>query len=347
MKKKIAGALCALFLMLGMSAPVQAQGTLPFSMTQAVDNNGHPFVGALLYFYQVGTVATRQDSFQDTALTIPNQWPLPSDAFGRIPPFYLASGSVHVRMTDQFGGPIFDYPNALVIGPSGGGGGGASVDPTTIAATGDIKFRLTGETVTGWVKMNALTIGSATSGATGRANADAQNLFVYLWTNCTNAHCPVGGGRGGSALGDFSANKTIQMPDCRGRVCMYGLDDMGNSAAGRILASNISSGGGDGVTTPMASGGSANVNLQVAMIPVLPFVGTAGTFNLNSSVVTTNTNQQARNDLGNFQAMNSSNVPGTVSVTVTPAGTVNLASGGTAATPTVSPFVLGTYYMKL
>jgi hypothetical protein len=37
---------------------------------------------------------------------------------------------------------------------------------------------MTSEVVTGWVKLNATTIGSATSGATQRANSDTQNLFV-------------------------------------------------------------------------------------------------------------------------------------------------------------------------
>ena len=211
----------------------------------------------MLYFYQVGTVATQQNSFQDTGLSLLNPWPLVLDANGRIPLFYLANGAVHVRLTDASGVVQFDIPNALVIGPSAGGGGGGAVDPTTVLVTGDIKSRMSSEFVTGWVKLNAQTIGSAGSGATQRANSDTQNLFVYLWNNCTNTHCPVVGGRGANGLADFQANKQMTVPDCRGRICGVGLDDMGNTAAGRIFNQNVTSGGGDTVTTPGASGGEA------------------------------------------------------------------------------------------
>lgn len=244
---------------------VAAQGTLPISLQQQFSFTncqtftnacGTPLQGGLLYFYQVGTVATQQNSFQDTGLSLLNPWPLVLDANGRIPLFYLANGAVHVRLTDSSGVVQFDIPNALVIGPSAGGGGGGAVDPTTVLATGDIKFRMTQEFVTGWVKLNAQTIGSSTSGATQRANSDTQNLFVYLWNNCTNNHCPVLGGRGASGLADFNANKQMTLPDWRGSGPM-GVDDMGNSPAGRIFNQNVTSGGGDTVTTPGASGGEA------------------------------------------------------------------------------------------
>lgn len=241
-------------------------GTLTFSGQQQFDINGQPLVGALLYFYEIGTVATPQNSYQDFGLSILNPNPLPTDTYGRIPNFYLADGQVHARFVDATGVVVFDYDNVQVLGPSsssGGGGGGGNVDPTTIASTGDIKFRATSETLTGWVKLNGLTIGAAISGATQRANADTQSLFVYLWINFSNAHCPVSGGRGASGLADFRANKTIQLPDLRARV-PTGLDDMGNAAAGIIQASNVTSGGGDGPTTAAAFGGEANHALIIA-----------------------------------------------------------------------------------
>ena len=188
-------------------------GMIPLSMSQNVDINGQPLAGALLYIFQVGTVATPQNSYQDFGLTLVNPNPLQADQNGRFPAFYLADGQVHVRLTDSTGVVVFDYPDLQVLGPSsgGGGGGGGSVDPTSIASTGDFKFRPTSETLTGWVKANGQTIGSASSGATQRANADTQNLFVYLWSNFSNAKCPVSGGRGATALADFQANKTIRL----------------------------------------------------------------------------------------------------------------------------------------
>src|ERR1700732_1497526 len=102
-----------------------AQGTLPIIFQQQMNfvgcsgiagPCGTPLSGGLLYFFYVGTVNTPQNSYQDTALTIPNPSPLVLDSNGRVPPFYLANGSVHVRLTDSTGVVMFDYANALVIG---------------------------------------------------------------------------------------------------------------------------------------------------------------------------------------------------------------------------------------
>jgi hypothetical protein len=328
----------------------QAQGTLPlalvqqFSFTncQAFTNAcGTPLIGGLLYFYQVGTVATVQNSFQDTGLTLPNPWPLVLDSNGRVPNFYLANGSVHVRLTDANGVVQFDIPSALVIGASSGGGGGGSVDPTTIASTGDTKFRFTSEFLTGWVKANAQTIGSATSGATQRANADTQNLFVYLWTNCPDAHCPVLGGRGASGLADFTANKQITLLDCRGRICGVGLDDMGNAAAGRIFAANVTSGGGDTVTTPNATGGEALHTLTLAQVPNGQFTFNDATHthtipNVVTSGATVGTIAGSQITLG-----------GTVTTSAVATGASITDHAGGGSHNVMTNFMLGTWYMKL
>src|SRR6185437_9507603 len=97
-------------------------GTLNIALTQQFDIDGSPLAGAQLYFFQVGTVATPQNSYQDYGLTILQPNPLVSDQYGRIPMFYLADGQVHVRLTDVNGVVIFDYPTMQVIGPSSGGG---------------------------------------------------------------------------------------------------------------------------------------------------------------------------------------------------------------------------------
>lgn len=344
MKKNIMGALCALALLFGFAAPVSAQGSIPVALQQISDQNGHPIVGALLYFYQVGTVATRQDSFQDTGLTLANQWPLPTDAFGRVPMFYLASGSIHVRLTDASGLVIFDYPSMLVIGPSGGGGGGSTVDPTTIASTGDTKFRPTSESLAGWVKMNGLTIGSAVSGATGRANSDTQALFIYEWTNCPNTHCVVSTGRGASGLADFNANKTLALPDCRARICGVGLDDMGAAASGRLQALNVTSGGGDGVTTPNATGGENVHSILQAQLPAIsPGITVTNTLTYNLNVgVSAGFNVAALQASGVAGVTNAINQSGG---SVTAAFTAPLGSG--TAMNVMTSFMLGTWFLKL
>lgn len=335
--------IAALFLL--WSPPVFAQGVINIALAQQVNANGIPLAGALLYVYQVGTVATPQNTFQDFGLTIPNPWPLAADSTGRIPMFYLANGQVHVRLTDATGVVIFDYPTMQVVGPSGGGGGGGgSIDPTSIASTGDIKFRATSETITGWVKVNSQTIGSASSGSTGRANADTQNLFVYLWTNCTNAHCPVLGGRGATALADFNANKQLTLPDFRGRA-PAGLDDMGASAAGRIASSNVTSGGGDTQTTPLATGGEANHALTVAELAAH-----------NHTIADPGHQHSTFGNIASLQAGASAQAvpanasgggnqsPGTNVITT--GITVNNNGSGTAHN-TMAPFALGSFYIKL
>lgn len=72
----------------------------------------------------------------------------------------------------------------------------------------------------GWLLCNGTTIGNAASGATARANADTQELYTLLWTNISDTYCPVSSGRGASASADFSANKTLTLPDARQKVLL-------------------------------------------------------------------------------------------------------------------------------
>ena len=108
--------------------------------------------------------------------------------------------------------------------------------------TGDVKWKLTGTTLTGWVPLNGLTIGSASSAATGRANADCQQLYYLLWNNFSNTLCPVTGGRGGSASADWTANKPIQLPDAQCKT-LLGVDGMGGAATtGRLSGVPVTAG---------------------------------------------------------------------------------------------------------
>lgn len=84
--------------------------------------------------------------------------------------------------------------------------------------TGDVKLTLKTTAPAGWVLANDGTIGSASSGATTRANADTEDLFTLLWTNVADAYAPVSGGRGGSAAADWAANKTIGLTKMLGRA---------------------------------------------------------------------------------------------------------------------------------
>jgi hypothetical protein len=90
--------------------------------------------------------------------------------------------------------------------------------------TGYIIQGLTTDVIGGYIAMNDLTIGSAASGATGRANIDTFPLYNLIYNNVIDTWAPVSGGRSGNAVTDFVANKTIFLPRALGRVLgTYGL----------------------------------------------------------------------------------------------------------------------------
>jgi len=171
-------------------------GTITLSMSQQLDTQGRPLAGGLLYFFQAGTT-NPQNAFLDSALTLPHPNPITLAADGRVPQFYLADGQIKIRLATAAGVTIVAADNLLVIGPSSGAGSPPSVDPTTVIATGDVKSKYGTGVLTGFVRLNGRTIGSATSGGTERANTDTQALFEYLWT--ADPNLAVSGGRGASA----------------------------------------------------------------------------------------------------------------------------------------------------
>jgi microcystin-dependent protein len=126
--------------------------------------------------------------------------------------------------------------------------------------TGEIKAYAGTAAPSGYVRANGRTIGNAASGASERANADTAALYSLLWDSYGDGVCPVSSGRGANAAADYAANKTIGLPDMRGRA-MIGLDDMGNSAAGRLAGATIDQ------TTNGASGGADTVTLAEGNLP--------------------------------------------------------------------------------
>lgn len=110
----------------------------------------------------------------------------------------------------------------------------AAAQPVT---TGDVKLTLKTTADTGWVMCNDGTIGPAGSGATTRANADCQALYTLLWTNVSNTHAPVTGGRGASAAADWAANKPIALTRMLGRA--LALAGTGSGLSARTLGQTI------------------------------------------------------------------------------------------------------------
>ncbi len=316
-------------------------GTIPLSLTQQNDKFGVPLIGGKLYLIQAGTVSTPQNGYQDSALTIPWPNPIILDAYGRLPQFWLADGSIKIRLTDVNGVEQFAQDGIIVTGASSGGGGGSPVDATTILATGDIKARYGTGALSGFVRANGRTLGSATSGATERANLDCDALFEYLWN--TDANLVVSTGRGVSSAADWAANKTIALPDWRGKA-IAGLDDMGNSAAGIFSGATFTSGA---ATTLGSIIGAARRTLTLSQIPtgitspvtVIPVYGNFPTGISASPLQFTPTGSGTF--IPQWGGVGSPNIEHQMTGTATS----NNTSG--AAHDTVSPYLLTTIYLKL
>jgi microcystin-dependent protein len=141
------------------------------------------------------------------------------------------------------------------------------------------------------------------------------------------------------------ANKAITLPDLRGRM-LAGLDDMGAAAAGRILSSNVTSGGGDLPTTPAATGGEANHALTVAELAAHNHTATDGG-HTHAFTYSHPDNNPAGGVAGNVNIINATS--GTTTVT-TQSGFSNITvanTGGGGTHNTMAPFALGSWYIRL
>lgn len=326
-------------------------GTIPLSMTQQFDVYGKPLKGGQLYIIQAGTVSTPQDAFVDSGLTVKQPYPMTLDAAGRVPQFFLADGSVKIRLQDASGVVQLSADQVLVIGPSAGGGGGATVDQTQLIQTGMMMFSHTTAQIAGFTRLNGRTIGSSTSGATERNNQDCQGLFLFLWPD---TNLVVSGGRGANALADWTANKQIALPDWRG-YALSGLDDMGNTPVGRLTATFF----GAVATVLGAFGGGESFQLLATHIPALTSANAAVSF--SASV---NSDNWVASNPGDSGATNTPPGGGGTGYTInigagavvskirsqgSASGSVSVTSSGTngAAHRTIGPRKLVTFYMKL
>lgn len=220
-------------------------------------------IGDRLSFYDTAT-STPQVVYADGALSVAHDQPILADARGMFPVIYLspAPGSYRQKLTDANGVLIFDdddidVPQSADYEPPDPG----VTDPTLLVTTG-MRIGYYGTAApAGWVRCNGRTLGSPSSGATERANADCQALFLHLWT--ADATLSVSGGRGASAAGDWAANKTIALPDYRDRIAI-GLGAMGNADINLIPDATVD--GGESNTTLGATVGSATHTLTAAQI---------------------------------------------------------------------------------
>lgn len=318
-------------------------GTIPLSLTQQFDNLGNRLSGGLMYFIQAGTTGTPQNAYQDAGLTLPWANPYTLLESARVPLLYFADGYVKVRITDSNGTQIFNQDNIPVTGFSSGGGGGGTIDPTTVLQSGQLIAMYGTGILSGFVRANARTIGNASSGATERANSDTAALFAFLWN--ADANLTVSTGRGASAVADYAANKTIALPDFRGRA-IAGLDDMGNTAAGRLTATYF----GTAATVLGAAGGAESALLAANQVPTITSVNAAQAI----SVVSTSNKVVTGTVLPNSGGAASitrflDNDAGQSAITSTGNNSISVAYTNVSQqnAKTISPAMLATIYIKL
>ena len=274
----------ACFLVLAASPALAASATLYNPVPAPIyDTTGALARGAKAYFYAAGT-STPLTVYQDAALTTPWTSPVSAGSNGVIPPVYLPYADYRVRITTFTGSVIVDADNIANPTPASGGGGG-STPANQIFNTGYIIATMGTGALDGFVRMNGRTIGSASSGGTERANADAQNLFLYLCSNLDDSIAAMGGGRGASCAADWAANKAIAVPSMQGRV-QAGVDDMGSSAVNILQVSTTctATNGSPTVTVTSASG------LGRAMYAIIDGVATGQINSISGTTLTLSAN---------------------------------------------------------
>jgi microcystin-dependent protein len=144
----------------------------------------------------------------------------------------------------------------------------------------------------------------------------------------------------GTAYGAGDGSTTFNVPDLRGRA-LFGLDNMGGSAANRIT---VAGGNFDG-TVLGNTGGGQNQTLTQAQLPAVApiFTGTTQTWNTNSGRVGGTAANTSYNAGPNTTAEGDGT---TATVQVTPSGTIsNLGSG--AAHPIMPPAMTLPYILRI
>lgn len=352
---------------------------LAFPSLQTVfDINGKPVRAAQVSFFAAGTnspIQVHKVSTLDSAYT----QPISASGLGRFPPIFTNAAEYRVRITDQYGGLIEDIDGISGTDAGSGGGGGdvgGVVDANSLLMTGDILFNLSSGTRAGFVRLNGRTISKAGGSGTERANDDLHALFVYLWNAI--AGLVVVGGRGANAEADWSAVKQLTLPDLRGRGPL-GADAMGSTAANRFSGGLISSGTSDGIgsvggeaattaplpahahtvsefgsgfenqafthnfsaTTSLHAGHSHDVSGAYTAIAAGSGYGAASAAALiKSSIGTTADGQHTHTVSGTTAAQNQNHNHQIPAHATTSAG-----AGGTHNT--LSPFIIGTWFIRL
>ena len=168
---------------------------------------------------------TLKDTFQDVNLTVENPNPVMADANGRFGSIFLA--------TDQPISPIWTAPT--VENPTGAEVW--SVDPVGPAAGGAV-FNVAG--IIGEIRMFA-----------GIASAVPSGWYLCYGQNVSRTTYSAAFSILGTSWGAGDGATTFGLPDLRGRG-LFGLDNMGGMAAGRITIGRVRDSGRSRSVRPAA-----------------------------------------------------------------------------------------------
>jgi hypothetical protein len=233
-----------------------------YQLGQRFTTAGLPLNGGKAYFY-LTTTTTLEDVFEDDGLTTPLANPVVANSAGFFPELVYLDPTKAYRLILKTSADvtIFDAdPINEVQGATGVDTAdivdeavtAAKLGPTAIEdklgftpqedltaltaheinvllkRVGTVEAYFGSTAPTGALLCNGGTIGSASSGASALASADASDLFALLW-NWANADSAIldsagsASSRGASASADFAANKRLTLPDLRGEF-IRGLD---------------------------------------------------------------------------------------------------------------------------
>lgn len=184
--------------------------------------------------------------------------------------WYQAGGAIGFDST--FATAIGGYPNGAIIASSVVPGNAwmstvdnNTTDPDSVSASGWAPApglissgtpvpSFSSTIPAGFVAANTLTIGNASSNATGRANPDTLLAYRAIWLGFSNTACPIftstgsASTRGANPDADFAANKALSTPDMRGRG-VIGVDTMGGPATTRLSGVPVTLGGATAPTS--------------------------------------------------------------------------------------------------
>lgn len=314
---------------------------------QMRDPNGNIFAGAKAYFFEADSLLPIT-VYQDYGLGTAHPNPVQANAYGIFPPVFFdeADEFYRQRITTSAGViiPGTDVGTIPIIGPSGGGGGSeVPVDSNSLLQTGDPLWVPNSGSRSGFVRMNGRTIGSATSGASERANSDCENLFLWYWNNFSDTYAAVSGGRGASAAADWSANKTVTLFDMRGKG-PFGMAGMGNTDSGVFDDLTFDLGDTD---TAASVAGDAMATLAKANIPNYNLVVTG--LQTSAEVMKSSGLSYVTTNVANGGDSNALTTNTTVTENKSKVGIEGtLPSGGSGtAFDKMPPFRLGTWYQRL